>query len=565
MKLMPPPRWSLLALVLGTFVLAVPSPARAATTLYAANVTDTTGSCSAAVPCRIDHAIVLASAGDTVQVAPGTYDVTYAIQVAKAIVVAGAPGQPRPVLAGNASLTSNTVAASAGATIRHLSIQATNSTGEQTAALSVAGATAEDLELFASSADSQGAALDVKTDPNGTIARTILARSQAPNGEAVSFKDGTTPGTATVYNVTAIGGSSTTPAFNGNVAAGTATIRNSIASGATTDITIKGGTQNLRVANSSLRTSASTGVTNLGGNVGAALFADAAHANYREGASSPTIDAGVADAALSTTDLDGGARTQGSAVDMGAFEQVPAGGSGTTAGGGTTATATGDAPAATSAAVATPRANPAAPGAGTEQLTLPAPTPPVLGQSMTVQPASGAVTVKLPGKQTFVPLPAGAQVPVGADVDATRGAVQLTSAVDTNGRTQTGTFSGGRFVVRQHEGANPTTDLVLQGGSFAGCGRGPARAAAHAPLAFAAKRGSRGKRVVRSLWGRDHGGRFRSIGSKAVATVRGTVWHTVDRCDGTLVEVRQGAVSVASRKTGRAVLVHAGGRRLVTR
>ena len=65
-------------------------------------------------------------------------------------------------------------------------------------------------------------------------------------------------------------------------------------------------------------------------------------------------------------------------------------------------------------------------------------------------------------------------------------------------------------------------------------------------------------RRVRRLWGRDSGGSFRTHGRHSQATVRGTRWVTVDRCDGTLTSVRQGAVSVRDFVRHRTVLVRAG-------
>ncbi len=70
---------------------------------------------------------------------------------------------------------------------------------------------------------------------------------------------------------------------------------------------------------------------------------------------------------------------------------------------------------------------------------------------------------------------------------------------------------------------------------------------------------------MRSLWGRDHSGRFRTHGRDSVATVRGTTWLTQDRCDGTLTVVKSGAVSVRERRTHRTVTVRAGGRHLARR
>ena len=70
---------------------------------------------------------------------------------------------------------------------------------------------------------------------------------------------------------------------------------------------------------------------------------------------------------------------------------------------------------------------------------------------------------------------------------------------------------------------------------------------------------------MRKLWGRDGGGRFRTRGRSSSATVRGTVWLTEDRCDGTRVVVREGAVDVRPNRGGRARRVRAGRSLLVRR
>jgi hypothetical protein len=112
---------------------------------------------------------------------------------------------------------------------------------------------------------------------------------------------------------------------------------------------------------------------------------------------------------------------------------------------------------------------------------------------------------------------------------------------------ETGTFSGARFVVHQ-DTRHKLTELRLTGGDFGKC--------ADRTLAAAGK--AKKKIVVRSLWGADHGGHFRTHGHNSVATVRGTRWLTEDRCDGTLTKVTQGAVTVHDRRAHRTVVVRAG-------
>jgi hypothetical protein len=172
-------------------------------------------------------------------------------------------------------------------------------------------------------------------------------------------------------------------------------------------------------------------------------------------------------------------------------------------------------------------------------------TPPVAGRSVDARAASGTVTVQLPGTHAFVPLDQAASMPVGSVIDARQGTVTLQAALPGVG-AETGTFSGSRFAVHQ-DTRRHLTELRLTGGDFGRC--------ADRTLAAA---GTRKKTVIRSLWGADHGGHFRTHGHNSVATVRGTHWLTEDRCDGTLTKVTQGAVAVYDRRTHRTVVVHAG-------
>jgi len=170
---------------------------------------------------------------------------------------------------------------------------------------------------------------------------------------------------------------------------------------------------------------------------------------------------------------------------------------------------------------------------------------PAIGESINVAPSTGSVLVRVPGAPRAVPLTQVASVPVGALVDTRRGSVQLRTQV-ARGKTQTGTFHGGLFEVRQPKGSGGMTELVLRG-ALPTCGAGGARAAA-----------TMAKRPPRRLWGRDDHGKFRTRASNSVATVRGTAWYTEDRCDGTLTRVTKGSVGVRDLHTGRTVVVRAG-------
>jgi streptogramin lyase len=175
---------------------------------------------------------------------------------------------------------------------------------------------------------------------------------------------------------------------------------------------------------------------------------------------------------------------------------------------------------------------------------------PEFGETVVVEP-EGAVKVKTPGGRWEMMDPL-AEMPVGTTFDTRRGAVSVTTA-GCRGNRQTGRFGGGMFTLRQPRAACGRVDVYLRGGRFAGCPRVATRRARGGSIASASR-----SRRVRKLWGRDRGGRFRTHGRHSQATVRGTRWLTVDRCDGTLTRVTNGAVSVRDFRRHRTVLVRAG-------
>jgi hypothetical protein len=147
----------------------------------------------------------------------------------------------------------------------------------------------------------------------------------------------------------------------------------------------------------------------------------------------------------------------------------------------------------------------------------------------------------------------GAELPLGATIDTRRGQVALRTR-GCRGAMQTGRFGGGIFSVRQPRAGCGRVDVYLRGGSFKSCPRLTARRRPRAGRIASASRSRR----IRRLWGRDHGGRFRSRGRHSHATVRGTRWLTVDRCDGTLTQGDEGSVAVRDLIRHRTVVVRAG-------
>ena len=171
---------------------------------------------------------------------------------------------------------------------------------------------------------------------------------------------------------------------------------------------------------------------------------------------------------------------------------------------------------------------------------------PVLGRTVNVQTVSGRVFVSQ-GRR-FVPVTGERQLPVGSILDTRRGVVRLTSAANTRGALQSGDFSSAVFAVLQSRRLRGLTDLNLAGGSFRGCSARAGSKAAAARLSG---------RVIRRLHGTARG-RFRTRGRYSAATVRGTIWDTIDRCDGTLTRVKRGVVVVRDLRRRRNITVRAG-------
>ena len=197
--------------------------------------------------------------------------------------------------------------------------------------------------------------------------------------------------------------------------------------------------------------------------------------------------------------------------------------------------------------------------------------PPVAGKSVNVQVVSGTVLIKTPGSgpratgpaKGFVPLTGPLQIPVGSQLDTTKGRVALTSASDTGGaKTQSSDFYRGIFQVKQtvpkkkpSKPAALTTDIVMKG-QIARSQCAPLKGARAA--AEAAKKKKKGpKAVLGQLWGNGKG-KFRTNGKYAAATVRGTIWLVQDRCEGTLTKVTRGTVQVRDFKRKKTVTVKAG-------
>ncbi len=164
-----------------------------------------------------------------------------------------------------------------------------------------------------------------------------------------------------------------------------------------------------------------------------------------------------------------------------------------------------------------------------------------------VKAVSGKVLVKKAGSNKFVELDGQTEIPVGSQVDTLHGTVLLTAGLG-GGKTNSSEFYQGLFTILQRKARGAFTTLRLDGGNYRLCGRGSVKA-----LSIQAK----SKKPVRKLWGNGKG-KFTTRGRYSSATVRGTKWLTLDRCDGTLTRVLRGIVRVRNFRLRKNVDVRAG-------
>ena len=594
--------------ILGALVAALASAAPASAAVrYADDSADPASTtCTSLAPCPIDVAVNAASAVDEVVIRPGTYDVETPLDLTQPIRVHGDYAAERPVVRGVSALTAATLTVGARATVSHLRVEAF---GELANAITLTtGATLDRVMAISAT----GFGIDAVSDPTPTLIRNTVAvthTTRTGTGSAgLRISDGPDDGAAELRNVTAWAEGADATAIRCRTTTATTALVNTIARGGTYDVDagrFNGKDPICPATTSNARTAKSPGFTPTFTTDPA--FAGPASVDFRPLAGSQTIDRGTTATANGALDLEGDARAQGDSTDIGAIEFAaaappppPGGGIENpedpqgappgeedpappvveepdgTENGESEQAAPGDDQTPATLKPHTPAAAPgtADPGAitpttpatpttpitpATEQQPLPPAAPPKLGQSVLLDAGKGAVLVKLPGTTRFVPLADAATLPLGTTIDATKGEVTLSTALP-GGKEQSGTFSGGKFQVRQSK-ARGMTDIHLTGGDFGVCAAASSAKRKNGKVkAVAAGTGSGKKKPksVRRLWGKDKNGRFRTHGKNSVATVRGTRWLTEDRCDGTRTTVTEGAVDVKPRRGGSTTRVVAG-------
>jgi hypothetical protein len=175
--------------------------------------------------------------------------------------------------------------------------------------------------------------------------------------------------------------------------------------------------------------------------------------------------------------------------------------------------------------------------------------PPKLGQSFDIGLVSGTVVVKPPATAAFRLGTQDRSIPAGSALDTTHGEVDLRAA-RANGASgvQDGQFSKGLFTVFQHSGQHGLTELDLTSAASRARVCGPANAPSSTSTAA---------RVL-ALLSSTVSGNFQTRGRYSAATVRGTVWDTIERCDGTLIRVIRGVVVVRDFRLHKTVTLRAG-------
>jgi hypothetical protein len=165
---------------------------------------------------------------------------------------------------------------------------------------------------------------------------------------------------------------------------------------------------------------------------------------------------------------------------------------------------------------------------------------PEFHKTVGVKLVSGRVGIRRPGSKVDVDLQGSDVIPLGSEIDAEHGALELSSVAKSGGTPQTAKFYEGVFKVTQ---SGAITNLALTQ-PLASC-RGKAASAAAS------------KAKKRHLWG-DGKGSFRTSGKYSSATVRGTKWLVQDSCAGTLTRVVRGSVKVRDNVKHKTVTVTAG-------
>jgi hypothetical protein len=175
---------------------------------------------------------------------------------------------------------------------------------------------------------------------------------------------------------------------------------------------------------------------------------------------------------------------------------------------------------------------------------------PVAGETVNLEPVEGTIELQCPGEDQSSRLTSFRQVPFGCLINTRNGVVDLTASKGSSGELQGGHFWGGVFVVSQEAGDNEAVELKLAGRRMCERRNSPNT---HGATVSSARRGG-----GRKVWGSGKGN-YKTSGSYGSATVRGTTWLVVDRCDSsTLIKVAEGTVWARDFVKQKSIVLTAG-------
>lgn len=311
-------------LVVGVCGIAVPAHALIPVTRYAGPNGSGTG-CTNSTPCALYEAIHNSPSNTEIVIKSGIYGSpgapltdTYTDNGRTSLTIHGETGKPVPLIYSGPQ--SAFLIYDGGTSVSHLNLVSSATNG----AFVQFDGSADHLAVVATAASTYACGIF------GVLSDSLCVATGA--GSAALETESSATSTAQFVGVTALATDNGVglQIGSGTGATVTGTIRNSILRGAFADVYAtpdSGSTTVVDLGHTDSRpdhqSSAGSGTatfTNSGGNIATApTFVDAAHGDYRETASSPTIDKGRSVAAADT-DLAGNPRTIGAAPDMGAYE-----------------------------------------------------------------------------------------------------------------------------------------------------------------------------------------------------------------------------------------------------
>jgi hypothetical protein len=276
-------------------------------------------------PCSLSYAIIGAAANDEVVVTSGTYNLSAGIEATVPLEIDGKAGQARPLIVGASGVTPLT--SFVKQTIRNLTIEATNSTSG-TLFVVGDGSVFDHLELVASGSG----ALALRPGVNFTLTDSLLRAAGSSAGGL--FVQGVADGSSQLRNDTIVASGSESLAVSVYVVmkGKTVTINpTNVIADAAIDASAGATPEASGVINfdhSNLDTMTGS-VTSTNGQTAPPQFVNAAAGDFRELATSPTVDAGATDGLIGLTDLTGSPRSLPACIggtqipDIGAYELVP--------------------------------------------------------------------------------------------------------------------------------------------------------------------------------------------------------------------------------------------------